>query len=214
VRALPLYKPPHPTAFCDRCGLPETTLHIFFECPAVHEVVDAVQPLHKALFGSELKWEQQAILPLSFTQRRMRSLKLFFVAAMYRLLWTLRNKRKHGEKIPAPQAVPSAIDLELARAASTDWALTREALRKDRIGKGAASMEYVRKQIKAFKKRWAIPRFFRLDDTECTHSLNKSFVWEKKGISLGAKYPLGSFICVVQHLIKPLKFTGPSYLLK
>jgi hypothetical protein len=83
----------------------------------------------------------------------MRSLKLFFVATVYRLLWTLSNKRKHGEKIPAPQAVPSAIGLELARAASTDWALTREAMRKDRIGKEAEFMEYVRRQIKAFRKR-------------------------------------------------------------
>jgi hypothetical protein len=163
ARALPLYKLPHPKASCDRCGLLETTLHIFFECPAAREVVEAIQPLHKALFGSELKWEPQAVLPLTFTQRRMRSLKLFFVATTYRLLWTLRNKRKHGEHTLSPQAVPSAIGLELARAASADWALTREALRKNRIGKGAESTEDVRRQIKAFKKRWAIPRFFRLD---------------------------------------------------
>jgi hypothetical protein len=119
----------------------------------VREIIDAVQPLHKAFFGGELKWEPQAILPLSFTQRSMRSLKLLFVAAVFRFLWTTRNKRKHREQVPIPQAAPFALWWELARVASADWALTPEALRRDSIGKGAESIEYVRRQIEAFKKR-------------------------------------------------------------
>jgi hypothetical protein len=94
----------------------------------VREIIDAVQPLHKAFFGRGLKWEPQAILPLSFTQRSMRSLKLLFVVTAFCLLWTTRNKRKHGEQVPTPQAALFALGRELARVASADWALIREAL--------------------------------------------------------------------------------------
>jgi len=83
----------------------------------------------------------------------MRSLKLLFVSTLFRLLWTTQHKGKHEEQVATPQTAPFALRWELARVAPADWALTREALGRNMIGNGAESMEYVRRQIKAFKKR-------------------------------------------------------------
>jgi hypothetical protein len=163
--ALPLYRGSTPLANCTHCSQPESTLHIFFDCPSIPSLIATIQPQYERWFGEPLVWEANRILPLIHPKESNASMHLHVLAVIFRLIWFRRNKMKYERKLSPLQHIPAILKAEMTRVITAKWNALLHTIYSPRIQAYKHRTIFNPAPLIAhFKSCWAIPSSFLLKE--------------------------------------------------